>query len=38
MAGSTGSATPGGNLSNLKEETTDPFGGEGAKSGNLWEE
>ena len=37
MAGSTGSATPGGNLSDLKEET-DPFGGYGAKSGNLWEE
>ena len=37
MAGSTGSATPGGNLSDLQEET-DPFGGEGAKSGNLWEE
>lgn len=37
MAGSTGSATPGGNLTDLKEET-DPFGGEGAKIGNLWEE
>lgn len=37
MAGSTGSATPGGNLSDLKEEN-DPFEGEGAKSGNLWEE
>lgn len=37
MAGSTGSATSGGNLSDLKEKT-DPFGGEGAKIGNLWEE
>lgn len=38
MAGSTGSATTqGANIKNL-EEATDPFGGEGAKSGNLWEE
>lgn len=37
MAASGTGTTPGGNISNITEEN-DPFGGEGAKSGNLWEE